>query len=199
VVAKLSRDVPQSEPKDRIEGFRQGHFILTLPVDLPPGRYTVESVVADQQRGRFSALRASFFAPEPHPGPALSGLMLLRRIEPATEPRDVRDPLLVPAGRIVPSLTPRIPVSANAALSVFFMLYPDHANGAPARLVLDLMRDGKLLTRTTPELPKPDEKGEIPYLANVPVGNLKPGQYEFRATVMQSREADQKTISVILQ
>jgi hypothetical protein len=78
-------------------------------------------------------------------------------------------------------------------------MVPDRSNDTPTRLVMDLMRDGHLLTRTIPDLPKPDAKGEIPYLANLPVGNLKPGQYEFRATVHQGSAGDQKTISVTLQ
>ncbi|MGD0578960.1 MAG: VWA domain-containing protein, partial [Bryobacteraceae bacterium] len=172
VVAKLSRDVPLGEPKERLEGFKQGHFILTLPVDLAPGRYVVESVAADQLGNRFGARRASLFIPAPHPGPALSGLALLRRLEPPLLEPDRRDPLQVPDGRVVPTLSPEVPLSKDTLLSVFFKLYPDAANPAPPRLVIDLLRDGKLLSRSSPDLPKADEKGEIPYLANLPVGAL---------------------------
>jgi hypothetical protein len=37
---------------------------------------------------------------------------------------------------------------------------------------------------------------EIPYLANLPIGTLEPGQYEYRATLLQGNAADQKPIAV---
>jgi len=199
VVAKLSRDIPLSEPKDRVDGFKQGHFILTLPVDLAPGRYLVESAAADQQGNRFGARRASIFIPEPHAGPALSGLALLRRLEPPNLEPDRRDPLQVPEGRVIPMLSPEIALSKDSLLSVFFKLYPDGTNSTAARLVIDLLHDGKLLSRSFPDLPKPDDKGEIPYLANLPVGALSAGQYEFRATLIQGDSAVQQVLPVSLQ
>jgi VWFA-related protein len=198
VVAKLSRDVPLGEAKERLEAFRQGRFIVTLPVDLPPGRYTVESVASDQRGGRLGARRASFFAQARHAGPEMSGLTLLRRVEePALEP-DRRDPLQIAAGRVVPTLSTRVPLGRNTLLSVFFKLYPDAASKEASRLVIDLLREGRIVSRSTPALPASDG-GEIPYLANLPVGTLQPGQYEFRATLLQGDAADQKTIAVTLE
>jgi VWFA-related protein len=198
VVAKLSRDVPLGEPKQHLEGFKQGHFILTLPVDLTPGHYVVESVAADQLGNRFGARRTSLFIPPPHTGPALSGLALLRRLEPPAAEPDRRDPLQVPEGLVVPTLFPEVPLSSNTLLSVFFKLYPDRANSNAPRLVVDLLRDGKLLSRSTPDLPAADALGEIPYLANLPVGTLTPGRYEFRATVLQGNAATERTLPVVL-
>jgi len=199
VVAKLSRDVALGEAKEQLEAFRKGRFIVTLPVDLPPGRYTVESVAADQRGGRFGAHRASFFAQARRAGPELSGLALLRRVEdPAKEP-DPRDPLQIAAGRVVPTLSTHVPLGKNTLLSVFFKLYPDSASKEPPRLVVDLMREGKIVSRSIPALPASDDIGEIPYLANLPIGPLQPGQYEFRATLLQGNAADQKTIAVTLE
>ena len=198
VVAKLSRDVSLGEAKEQLDAFRQGRFIVTLPVDLPPGRYTLESVAADQRGGRFGARRASFFAQPRHAGPEMSGLALLRRVEdPGKEP-DPRDPLQIAAGRAVPTLSTHVPLGKNTLLSVFFKLYPDSASKESPRLVIDLLREGKMVSRSTPDLPAPDDIGEIPYLANLPVGPLQSGQYEFRATLLQGNASDQKTIAVTL-
>jgi VWFA-related protein len=198
VVAKLSRDVSLGEAKEQLDAFRQGRFIVTLPVDLPPGRYTVESVAADQRGGRFGARRASFFAQPRHAGPEMSGLALLRRVEdPGKEP-DPRDPLQIAAGRAVPTLSTHVPLGRNTLLSVFFKLYPDAASKERPRLVIDLLREGRIVSRSTPDLPASDDVGEIPYLANLPVGTLQAGQYEFRATLLQGNAADQKAIAVTL-
>jgi VWFA-related protein len=197
VVAKLSRDVALGEAKEQLDAFRQGRFIVTLPVDLPPGRYTVESVAADQRGSRFGARRASFFAQAQHAGPELSGLSLLRRVEEPSKEPDMRDPLQVPEGRVVPTLSAHVPLARNTLLSVFFKLYPDATSKAQTRLVIDLLREGKIVSRSTPDLPAASD-GEIPYLANLPVGTLTPGQYEFRATLLQGNSADQKAIAVTL-
>lgn len=199
VVAKLSRDVALGEAKEQLAAYRQGRFIVTLPVDLAPGRYTVESVAADQRGGRFGAHRASIFVQTQRPGPEMSALALLRRLEePAREP-DSRDPLQIAAGRVVPTLSTHIPLNKGTLLSVFFKLYPDTASEAHPRLVVDLLREGKLLSRSTPDLPASTDGAGVPYLANLPVGTLRPGQYEFRATLLQGGAADQKTIAVTLE
>ena len=200
VVAKLSRDVPLSEPKDRVDAFKRGRFIVTRSLDLAPGRYTIESVAADQRGDHFGARRSIFVADQAHAGPAMSELALLRRLEPAAAEPDLRDALQIPAGRVVPTLATDLTLQKDTVLSVFFKLYPaTTAASAPPRLVIDLLRDGKLLTRSTPDLPAVNAQGEIPYLANVPVGALKPGEYEFRATYYQGKAGDQRTIAVTLQ
>ncbi len=199
VVAKLSRDVPLGEAKDQLAAFRQGRFIVTLPVDLPPGRYIVESVAADQRGGKLGARRSSFFAPARHAGPEMSDLTLLRRMEDPSKEPDARDPLQITAGRVVPTLSTRVPLGKTTLLSVFFKLYPDSAAKQRPRLVVDLLREGKLVSRSTPDLPTSVDGAEIPYLANLPVGTLQPGQYEFRATLLQGEAADQRAISVTLE
>ena len=199
VVAKLSRDVALGEAKEQLDSFRKGRFIVTLPVDLAPGRYTVESVAADQNGGRFGARRTSFFAQARRPGPEMSGLALLRRLEEPASDSDPRDPLQIPAGRVVPTLSTYVPLGRATLLSVFFKLFPDPASKQQPRLVVDLLHEGKLLSRSTPDLPTSVDGAEIPYLANLPVGTLQAGQYEFRATLLQGTAGDQKTIAVTLE
>ncbi len=199
VVAKLSRDVPLGEAKERLEAYRKGRFIVTLPMDLSPGRYIVESVAADQRGGKLGVRRSSFFAPAPHAGPEMSDLALLRRMDEPSGERDARDPLQIAAGRVVPTLSNRVPLARNTLLSVFFKLYPDSASQEQPRLVVDLLREGKLISRSTPDLPASAGGAEIPYLANLPVGTLQPGQYEFRATLVQGAAGDRKTIAVTLE
>ena len=79
------------------------------------------------------------------PDPGLSGLTLLRRLEPPQRDPDTRDPLQIAAGHIIPTLSAGVPLGGNVVLSIFFKLYPDSALPDPPRLVIDLLRDGKLL------------------------------------------------------
>lgn len=196
VVAKLSRDVPLHEPLDRLEGFRQGRFIVTRTVRLPPGRYLLESAAADYE-GRRAGARRSVLVIQPHrPRPDISEICLVRRVEPMREDRDLLDPFQTPAGRVIPTLIDTVPGGGGRMLSVFFSMYPDSSIAQRPKLILDLVKDGKLLARSVPPLPDADAGGAVPYVANTPLDNVKPGQYEFRATLVQGEAAARKSIYV---
>ena len=199
VAAKLSRDVPLNEPLDRLAGFRRGRFIVTQPVFLRPGRYTVETAAADVDGQRVASSKSVFVVtPSPPPGPRLSDIVLIRRVEKPAENPDPADPLQLNSGRVIPTLLDIIPREESSLLSVFLMLYPEDG-AAPPRLILDFLQNGKLITRSTPELPPPAAPGAIPYFASLPLKSVSPGQYEFRATLVQDQKAAQRTLSVTIE
>lgn len=198
VVEKLSRDLALNQPADKVEQFRRGRMIFTRAVKLTPGRYTLESAVADQQAGKAGARRAALVIPSRLPaGPSMSGLMLVRRFDkPSPEP-EADDPLQLPDRRVVPTLADAVPGGADVVLSVFFTGYVDETLPERPELVLDLLQDGKLIARDRPKVEAP-ASGAIPYVANVPVRGLAPGQYEFRATLIQGKLAAQRSLFVNL-
>ncbi|WP_321476423.1 VWA domain-containing protein [uncultured Paludibaculum sp.] len=194
VVSKLSRDVPLNEPMDRLEGFQQGRFIVTRAINLAPGRYTVESVAADQEGQRVSA-KKSVLVVMRHTGEAsVSDITLVRRIDKPAEERDPQDALQVPVGRIVPTLIDSVPGGSGKLLSLFFTLYPDETSQDPPKVVLDLLRDGQVVSRTSPALPPAGPDGSIPYVANIPLDSVAAAQYQFRATLVQGNFGAQKSI-----
>ena len=196
VVAKLSRDVPLNEPVDKFTGFQQGRFIVTRVVNLPPGRYTVESVAADQEGQRVAAKKSVLVVPETPSMLGLSDLTLIRRLDAPAEFPDPMDPLHIKAGRVIPTLVDAVPGGAGKMLSVFFTIYPDQAAGEAPRLILDLLKNGELIARATPQLPEPDISGAIPYLANTPLDAVTPAQYQFRATLINGNSSAQKSIYI---
>ncbi|MCC7155914.1 MAG: VWA domain-containing protein [Bryobacterales bacterium] len=197
VMDKLSRDVPLNEPLDKLEGFQQGRLIVTRPARLRPGRYTVESVIADLEGQRVSARKTAVVILPAAPGPAISEMSLLRRMDKLPDVPDPFDPMILPSGRVVPTLSDTIPAGAGSLLSVFFVLYP--TGTAAPQLILDLLQDGKLLARSRPELGAPDPHGAIPYVANTPVESLKPGQYEFRATLLEGGKGARRSLFVTIE
>jgi VWFA-related protein len=199
VVEKLSRDLPLNQPADKVEQFRQGRMIFTRAVRLAPGRYTVESAVADQGAGKAGARRAVVVVAERVPtGPSMSALTLVRRLDKPSPDPDVGDPFQLPDRRIIPTLMDTLPAAENLVLSVFLTGHADATLPERAELVLDLLRDGKLLARDRPTIEPPGNGGEFPYIANVPMGGLGPGQYEFRATLIQGKLAAQRSLFVNL-
>lgn len=197
VVSKLSRDLPLNQPVDKVEQFQQGRFIVTRPVLLAPGRYTIETAVADQEGQRGSARKAVLVVPQRAAAPGLSDIVLLRRMDKAPETPDPLDPTIVPAGRVIPTLADTVPGGPDALLSAYFVIYA--ATDDRPRLVLDLIKDGELITRSTPALPQPAHDGTIPYLANLPLKGLAPGQYELRATVIEAEQGVQRSLFVNVQ
>ncbi len=199
VVAKISRDVPLNEPAERVEQFKQGRFIVTRPFAAGPGRYTVEAAALDHESGRVSARKGVFVVPAPKSLPLLSGLALLRTLDKPPDLRDPGDPYHLKQGRVVPTLQSQVRGGKGSVLSVFFSLYPPAGQAAGSRLILDLLRDGKLVARSEPPLPAPDERGAIPYVAHTPLDNVEPGQYEFRVTFAQGDQIGQQTLPVVIE
>jgi VWFA-related protein len=196
VVAKLSRDVPLNEPLDKLGGFRQGRFIATRLVRLPPGRYLLESAAADYEGNRVGARRAVVVV-TPHPArPGISELCLIRRVDKLPDPRDLLDPFQLASGRVIPTLIDSVAGGKGRMLSVFFSMYPDDSGAEKPKLLLDFMKDGRLLARTSPGLPGAEVSGAVPFIANMPLDNVERGQYQLRATLIQGEQASQKSIYV---
>lgn len=198
VVSKLSRDVPLNEPLERLEGFQQGRFIATRAMNLAPGRYTVESVAADQEGQRVAAKKAVLVVTEHAAKASVSDIVLVRRIDRPVVERDPLDALQVPMGRVVPTLIDHVPGGAGKALSLFFTLYPDETAQEAPKMVLDLLKDGQVVSRSSPELPAAGTDGSIPYVANIPLDSVPPAQYQFRVTLIQGNFGAQKSIYVTI-
>jgi VWFA-related protein len=194
VVAKLSRDVPLNEPLDRLEGFQQGRFIVTRALNLAPGRYTVESVAADQEGQRVSAKRSVLVVPAQSGKAGVSDITLVRRIDKPAAERDPQDALQIPVGRIVPTLIDAVPGGPGKLLSLFFTLYPDETSQEQPKVVLELLKDGQVVSRSSPALPAAAVDGSIPYVANIPLDSVQAAQYQFRATLIQGNFGAQKSI-----
>jgi hypothetical protein len=196
VIAKLSRDVPLNEPWDRIAGFKQGHFIVTQPVNIPPGRYTVESVAADHEGQRIAAKRSVLVVQPTGPGLGISEMVLVRRVDQPALIADRLDPFQLATGRIVPTLADTVSGGSGQMLSLFFTMYPEASLSEKPRLIMEVMRDGNVLSKSVPELPAADPSGAIPFVANTPLTGVPPGQYQFRATLMHGQTGVRKSIYV---
>ena len=104
IVEKISRDVLLRHQLDQLDATRSGHFIYTQHVELPPGRYTVETAVLDRENLAVSGKRQALIVPEPTKGLALSSLALIRSMAQATAQSDPDDPFEFTGGKITPTL-----------------------------------------------------------------------------------------------
>jgi hypothetical protein len=197
VVAKLSRDLPFEVPTIRVTQFCRGRSTFTRPLALRPGRYTVESAIVDNLGGKRSAKKSVLIVPEAGQGPVVSDLALVRRVDPLPDPADPNDPLIAPAGKVVPTLEDKFIAGPGGQIAAYLSLHPDPAAPAP-QLFLDFIKDGKLVRREQPKIPEP-QGGAIPLIATIKTYGLPPGPYELRAALVQGDKATARSLPLTIE
>jgi hypothetical protein len=119
---------------------------------------------------------------------AVSDLVVARRVDPAQEPQDKTDPLLVRGGKVTPELSGVVDRDAPGDLFFYASAYPPMPAQEPVRVTLEILRDGQPFVRT-PETNVPVEanSGAL-FVASFPRAKLQPGQYK---AVLAFRYRDQ--------
>jgi VWFA-related protein len=181
VVDKVSRDIDLLVPTAKVDLFRKGNIIFTVPVLLAPGHYTVEGVALDAEGKRSGIRRMALSAPRPD-AVSISDVALVHDFQPLTAPRDATDPLQFAGGRVTPQLDSKIPATEGASL--YFVLYP--GGGAKPEVTVDFFKDGSAIAETHPQLAASDDLNSIPVVASA---KLPPGDYQARVTVQESGRA----------
>jgi VWFA-related protein len=185
VVERFSQDSPVEVPKDKEAAVKRGNFIFTRSFKLVPGRYTLEVAAMDHGTSKTSVKRSVVTVlPEPS-ALGLSSLALVKRMEPIPAGAlDSEDPLRVGQTRIVPFVS-EPHVMPEETLSLYLVAFPREKGGDKPQLALEFMREGRVVGKSNIELPEADERGRIPYIANVPCKSFTPGRYEVTALVRQ--------------
>jgi hypothetical protein len=163
---------------------------------LPPGRYMLETSAHDQNSGRITAQRQAFTVSLPKSDLQTSSLFLIRQIEQIdiNANNDTENPLLTGDKRIIPDLATNIAAANRQELSFSLAIFPKPQSTEKPSLNLELLLDDKVIAKTSPELPAPDETGKINFTAGVPTANLLPGAYRFHAVVAQSGANCEETL-----
>lgn len=182
-VRKATRDVPFSGPIDKLPAFQAGDFIYNDHFPLPPGRYVMESAVADRLGERVGTKRVAFLVPAvKEEDLALSSLVLVKRVEP-NPPEEVRygegddrgpNPLRFSGGMVTPALDSTV----RERLGVYFSLHAPP--GARPSAVIEILQDGGVVSRADAELT--EEQDRFTGFAVAPLGQAPPGDYEVRVT-----------------
>jgi VWFA-related protein len=199
VVAKFSQDYPLEGPLDRLEALKRGNVVFMRNFRAKPGRYTLEMAVVDDETKKTSARRAALMVPA---GLSLrmSDITLIRRVDPLTPADEESDnPLLYEKVKIVPNLGDPIQAGPEARLGLYFVVYPDPAKAEKPQMMMELQMNGEAVARGMPELPAPDDKGRIPYVATLPLASFQPGEYLVRIVVQQGEAAvEESTVITIV-
>lgn len=187
VVRKFQRDFPLVRELDRLEGYRAGTLTFTEPLELAPGRYTLETAVMDWFGEKAGAKRAALVA-QAAGLPSLSSLALIRRVEAAEGPDDGSNPFRFEKGRVVPDLEAKVAAGSGAQAGIYCVIRVAPGEAKPA-LRMEFSRDGQAVGQGEAPLPEPDREGRIAYIAQIPVGGWPAGQYDVRAVLVAGGRA----------
>jgi VWFA-related protein len=198
VVQRVSRDLGMYAPADKLEQFKKRPFVGTFRLQLPAGRYTLESAVVDREALKASARRTTVVVPGPAAGVAISNLALVRRTELEAKPLDPADPFHYQGKRIVPMLENAVQKSGDTGLSFYLIVSPAAGSTDKVEVTMELAQYGTVIAKAPLPLPAPNERGVIPYLAALPLASFPEGQYELKFTAKQgsSQAEDQLVFTV---
>ncbi len=185
VTEKFSQDYPVTVPRARLPALREGNAVFLRSFTLPPGTYSLETAAMDQGSRRKSVDRCRVEVPERPPALGLSSLAVIKRVEPvAAGALESEDPFRMGGTRIVPYVG-EAEVAAGRPLNLFLVAYPELPLEAKPELVIEFLRDGHPVGRSAPDLPPPDDRGRIPFVASINPTGLEPGLYQVRALLRQ--------------
>jgi len=191
IVDRVSKDVPSEVSDDRLAAVRVELMTYQHAVNLPPGRYTVETAVVDHEGNRASTSVLEIDNRE-QPGVGLSDLALVRKLE-RLGPPDPADPFEYTGKRVLPFVTTDL--FAGALPLVYMVIYPQPGNAAKLALQVRLLKNGRLLTTIDPVLPSPDATGAMPMIIKP---TSKPGSYEVKVTATQGASSTERTLAYTL-
>jgi len=192
VVERLSNSYPLEGPIENLPGIQRGNVIFKRQLWLKPGRYTLTTVVRDQEGDKTSVRQVPLRVFPEAPGIDISTVAVIKKIDKAGDQADaVEDPFRSGPMRIAPSLSTPISKAENSQISAFVVLYPDKAmNDAPA-LTIEFAQGAKVIGHSSPALEAPDAQGRIAYVATFPTEGFAPGTYELRAIARQGASQDE--------
>ncbi len=201
IARKFTRIVPLQITEDKIEALKAGSFIYNDHLALPPGQYTLEAAVGDVDGAQVSVRRSPLTLPSHTGGVTVSDIVLVRRMDPLPKESaaaDVYNPFLFGEGKVVPSLQPVDSKVEGAMVSLYFLIYPDPRLREEPKLSIEFYAGEQRIGILQPQLPKPDDKGRIPYVASVAAAQLPAGDYNARVIAEQAgARAESRTVFAV--
>jgi VWFA-related protein len=183
VGAKMTRERPlQHINADQL---KLGNFVEKMPLELPPGKYSLETAVMDRESGKIGIVRSEFTVGPTGKGVRISSLASVHSYTPNVKGLDPNEPFQFQGGSITPTLNNSVPRVQNSNLRLFFVVYKDASISAKPTVEIEFLQNGKSLQKAPLPLPDADAQGRIPYVMTIPAAAIPPGVYQIRATAKQ--------------
>jgi VWFA-related protein len=188
IARKVSQHYEVKGPIEALDRAKQGEVIFYREPELPPGVYTMETVVYDAPTGKSTVRFSTVEVPSETAGALrMSSLVIVKRAEKVSgNERRADNPLLVNDAVLYPNLGEAVS-KASKELGFYFAAYPTKGGPAPESII-ELLQNGKAVARLPMPLPAADANGRVQQAGRLPLEPLAPGTYELRAVVKQGTE-----------
>jgi VWFA-related protein len=195
-VQTLSQQYVLTGDAKDLDAAKKGDILFYREADLPPGVYTMESIVFDATARQGSARAATLtVSPAERSAFGMSSLVLVDRVEELKTPARSLAPLYVGNSLLYPNLGEPIQNSASRELPFYFALYGDL--GA-VKAYAQLSRNGQALAEAPVQLVSAADS-RIQHVGRLPVGALPAGTYELRIRATDGQREVARTAYFTLQ
>ena len=184
IIEKFSKDFAVQVAMDKVDAYKAGNLVQTFHTELPPGTYTLESVLMDRNSNRLGARKTPLTVAASSDKLSISDVVVVRRTD-AIKDSQSTDAFYFPGGKVVPTLNATLKGGPGNVLPFYFSVYPDQGAKDPATLTMSFYKEGQYLGAAQAPLPQVQADGRIPYIANLPADKFTPGAYEIHIGVTQ--------------
>jgi hypothetical protein len=187
VIDKVSQRYQVAGPIEKLDQAKNGQVVFYRQPELPPGFYTMETVVYDALAKKASVRFATIEQPtEDTAQLRMSSLMLVSRGEHAENP-DGDNPLIVHNTLLYPNLGVPFKKAADKELAFFFTAYTGTDAQAPLSGTIEQLQNANVVARSALQLAAADADGRVQQLSRIPIEALQPGEYQLRILVTQGK------------
>jgi hypothetical protein len=197
VVERMSQNYGMSGPKDRMAAARSGEVLFYREAELPPGRYTVETIAYDGTANAAGVRSSELVVPEAPPGRLhLSSVVVIKKVEQLPESdRDPTRPLSFGNVLLYPSLGEPVSKATSKEITFFFTVYSARSGAGRPNAQIAIHRRGVKLAEAPVFLPEPDPSGRIQHVLGLPLAQLPADDYELRLTVQDDRGRETRSVA----
>jgi VWFA-related protein len=192
VVDKYSLDKPYFIADANLAAAKADRLTYTHVLDLPPGHYTVDAAVVDQEGARATSQTGSFEIPALPKGLAISSLAMVEHLDPADAQADAADPFTFQNKHVTPMV--QAAVSSASKRYIYFVVYKDKSNPEKPKMHVEFKNGGQVFADQTMDLPEADANGAIAMFVGAAT---RPGNCELRITALQGGQSATEQIAYV--
>lgn len=193
-IEKLSQQYLLTGESRDLAAAKRGEILFYREPELPPGLYTIESIVFDAMARQGSVRVSTMTVPAAQPTVlGMSSLVLVDRLEevndpPRPGPRGA-PPLYIGRMLLYPNLGEPVRRSGRSELPFYFTLY---GNTQDAAVHVELLHNGRVLADAPIAIARSTEP-RVQHVGRLPIGALPAGTYELRIRVGNGRQELSRT------